>query len=748
MATALWEQVKDLNTAATQPWDEEALWRCDPYLVWADATTRPPSPAEPLGTPRKPPKEDRLAIAVLVELKDAARYGEFLDRMNPGAFDLAELRFVPNGFEPHGSGPHGASRFITGVVNRQGLAALVRDVRAQLIDRFELQDPRWSIAQVAQAEWEKYHRTKPPPQAGKGQVPARPAAAKSSAGTYLGIIDDGLPVLRVRQSLQSDTQPAHFWDQGWQSPESMASTVVLPSPNDPYWRVAWGFSVAAHAPANPGSPIQPGAVTARGFLYGRLLAPWPALTAAGSGDRSDYTRMRYFHPAPRRTHGAGVLGLLAPWLSDARHPVQWPEQVSGLAMVQLPTRTVIDTSGGSLAMRVIDGLRFILWQEEQDRPDLAEPRRIVANISYGVHAGPHDGTSMFERAVHEMLDANDRLHVVLPAGNAARAGCHARRHLEAQGQAGDHATFMLDVSPDNRRDTFVELWLPKGAAVSLAIRPPGSHAVYRIVEGEARICFEPLPTDPATPRTVRFGAVYPSEVAQGQHGTMILLAIGPTQRMRTEGGGPARGLNQRRRRDVAGGAGLWALEVHNLGAEPVAVNAWVERGDAPPDAAEGSRQAYFPDSCLRRVRLGNSTPEDTLNGIATLEHPRLHVVGAMRVDGPLSDYSAAGSERPGSARKRPTAVAPADASGNLPGLRTIGFAPGATGRINGTSAACAVYARALAAQLATDPAHAPDAPAPAELPPEITCVADSQPEAPADLRGQAERKVYPFEVEL
>ena len=748
MATALWEQVKDLNTAATQPWDAKALWRCDPYLVWADATTRPPSPAEPLGTPRKPPKEDRLAIAVLVELKGAALYGEFLDRMNRGAFNLAELRFVPNGFEPHGSGPHGASRFITGVVNRQGLAALVSEVGSQLIDRFELQDPRWSIAQVAQAEWEKYHRTKPPPQAGKGQVPARPAAVKSSAGTYLGIIDDGLPVLRVRESLQSDTQPAHFWDQGWQSPESMASTVVLPSPNDPYWRVAWGFSVAAHAPANPGNPIQPGAVAARGFLYGRLLAPWPALTAAGSGDRNDYTRMRYFHPAPRRTHGAGVLGLLAPWLSDARHPVQWPEQVSGLAMVQLPTRTVIDTSGGSLAMRVIDGLRFILWQEEQDRPDLAEPRRIVANISYGVHAGPHDGTSMFERAVHEMLDANDRLHVVLPAGNAARAGCHARRHLEAQGQAGDHATFMLDVSPDNRRDTFVELWLPKGAAVSLAIRPPGSHAVYRIVEGEARICFEPLPTDPATPRTVRFGAVYPSEVAQGQHGTMILLAIGPTQRVRTEGGGPARGLNQRRRRDVAGGAGLWALEVHNLGAEPVAVNAWVERGDAPPDAAEGSRQAYFPDSCLRRVRLGNSTPEDTLNGIATLEHPRLHVVGAMRVDGPLSDYSAAGSERPGSARKRPTAVAPADASGNLPGLRTIGFAPGATGRINGTSAACAVYARALAAQLATDPAHAPDAPAPAELPPEITCVADSQPEAPADLRGQAERKVYPFEVEL
>jgi hypothetical protein len=272
--------------------------------------------------------------------------------------------------------------------------------------------------------------------------------------------------------------------------------------------------------------------------------------------------------------------------------------------------------------------------------------------------------------------------------------------------------------------------------------------VYRLVEGEARICFEPLPTDRATPRTVRFGAVYPSQVAQGQHGTMILVAIGPTQRVRAEVGGPARGLNQRRRRDVAGGSGLWSLEVQNLSAHPVVVNARVERGDAPPDAAEGSRQAYFPDSCHRRVQLGNSTPEDTLNGIATLRHARLHVVGAMRADGPLTDYSAAGSAWPGSARRGPTAVAPADASGNLPGLRTIGFAPGAAGRINGTSAASAVYARALAVQLATDPAHPPDAPRPGELPPEITCVADSQPQAPADLRGQAERKVFPFEVVL
>jgi hypothetical protein len=742
---AMWEQVKDLNTAATQPWDAATLLRCDPYLVWADAATRQPQP-EPLpeaqDSAKKRPKVDRLDIAVLVELKEAADYEAFLSLMNKGAANLAELRFVPNGFEPRHE-----SRFITGLVNRKGLAALVSEVvRWKIVDRFALQDSRSGIGRVAQAGWTEYHGSVQSTDTAKTESPRKPTRVKSSAGTYLGIIDDGLPVLRVRESIQSIDQPAHFWDQGWQSPESMASAVPLPSPDDPYWRIAWEFLITTIPPKKRDKPVRY-EFKARGFLYGRRLKPLPPSEAAGSCDRHDYSQLRYFHPAPRRSHGAGVLGLLVPWFSDARHRVEWPDHVSGLAMVQLPSRTVKDTSGGSLAMRVIDGLRFILWQEENDRPEPEQSRPTVANISYGVHAGPHDGTSMFERAVLEMLEANRHLHVVLPAGNAARAGCHARRELSPNGADGDTASFVLNVLPDNGRDTFVELWLPEEARVSLAIRPPGSGAVYRVVEGEARICFEPSPDDPATPHTVHFGAVYPARVAQGKQGTMVLVAIGATQRVRADDGF-ARGLNQRRRREVAGYSGLWELEVRNLTPRRFPVNAWVERGDAPPDAAEGSRQAHFPDSCDGRVRLGNSTPEDTLNGIATLQHGRLHVVGAMRADGPLSDYSAAGSGWPGASKMGPTVVAPADASRNLPGLRTIGFVCGATGRINGTSAACAVFARSLAEQLAEGLATPPGAKTPDDPPPEIACVTDSQPEAPADLRGQAVRKLFPFEVDL
>ena len=756
MGTAMWEHVKDLNTAATQPWDASTLLKCDPYLVWADAATREPQPPsspqqqqqqQPDSSPSasQPRKEDWLDIAVLVELNDAAGYEAFLHRMNNGASNVTQLRFVPNGFEPNGVEPRHESKFITGLVNRKGLAALVSEVGQGLIDRFALQDSRSGAGLVAQAGWEQYH-AKQVIETSKTTDPPRPAGVESSGGTYLGVIDDGLPVFRVRESIQVINQPAHFWDQGWQSPESMTSVLQLPSPHDPYWRIAWELLITT-TPTTKRKKRARHEFKARGFLYGRLLKPMPHRTAAGSCDQDDYTQVRYFHPAPRRSHGAGVLGLLAPWLSGARRRVEWPVDVSGLAMVQLPTRTVIDTSGGSLAMRVIDGLRFILWQEERDRPDAFPPRPIVANISYGVHAGPHDGTSMFERALSEMLDANSHLHVVLPAGNAGRAGCHARRELAARGAAGDSAVFRLNVLPDNRRDTFIELWVPAGASVSLAIRPPGSPTVYRVVEGEARVCFEPLPNDPTTPHTVHFGAVYPARAAQGTEGTMVLVAIGPTQRWQPQGEF-ARGLNQRQRREVAGHSGLWELEVRNLTTNAFAVEAWVERGDAPPDAAEGSRQAYFPDSCDENVRQGNSTPDGTLNGIATLKHERLHVVGAMRADGVLSDYSAAGPARAAGTRPHPDVVAPADTSRNLPGLRTIGFAHGATGRINGTSAACAVFARALAQQLATDPTKPPTAASPGKRPPEASCVTDSQPEAPVELRGQAVRQVFPFQVDL
>lgn len=731
MGKGEWQAVAGLQDAVVPTWKDDNLYRCDPYLVWADASTTARAAAQEVPD-----------IAVLVELTEPDDLDGFLARLNPHGDEPSVLRFMPNGFEPVPP-----SRFITGLVTREGLAALVADVLVGHIERFTLQNSRPELAQFSLKIWTWWYTLKQllklagPDLQGAEVRP--PAAGPARTGTYLGIIDDGLPVLRLRDAVLLTDKPAHFWDQGWQPPH-LAGTQVKPGdpePDDPYWQIGWEF---LFLPLLPGSGVF---APPRGFLYGRRMKRIASM-GAGKADRDEYFLSRYFTPPPRQTHGAGVLGLLAPWLSGARGPVKWPEHVSGLAMVQLPTSTVLDTSGGSLAMRVLDGLRYILWQESHDAGDGAPDRSIVANVSYGVHAGPHDGTSMFERALAEMLADHPRLHVVLPVGNAARAGCHARRTLAAAGGPGDSDRLALQVLPDNPHDTFVELWLPQGAEVAVRIRPPGSDDTFEILEGEAKVHYESERKAPEIPRTIHFGAVYAPAVAQGTRGTMVLVAIGATRRVHKAAHLGLLGLNQQPRRDVLGAPGLWELTIQNLKPAAVAVDAWVERDDAPPDVPGGSRQAFFPDSCCEPVALGNATPEDTLNGIATLQHERLHVVGAMRADGPLSAYSAAGRGRAPASREGPDIVATADWSGAMPGVRTMGFVRGASARINGTSAACAVYARALAAQLADDPTKPPSGKQPPEHAPEVTCVTDSMPEADPCLRGQDRRRLFPFDIDL
>lgn len=729
MDAAMWQEVEDLETGGVVRWTTENLYRCDPYLVWADATTRLPD------GPRSEADEFRLDIAVLVELDAAESARDFFARINSGNPDLAQLLFLPNGFEWRTS-----TRFVTGLVNRPGLRALIGDVVHGCIKRFTLQECRADIARTAQATWSELLELVNP-------ILNRPQPAPRRSpvlgGSYLGIIDDGLPFLRAREAiLHEKERPAHFWDQGWQPPNSVGSQMKPdqpPGPDDPYWTVAWDFFFLVLRPI----------VWLRGFLYGRSLKDLPTQSVSSpKGDGDSYAMTRYFDTSPRQTHGAGVLGLMAPWLSSAHGPVAWPGHVSGLAMVQLPTRTVLDTSGGSLAMRVLDGLRYILWMEERDRPSHGAARPTVANVSYGVHAGPHDGTSMFECAAKELLCENPHLHLVLPAGNAAQAGCHARRCLGPKDGERASANLALWVLPDNDGDTFVELWIPEGSEVTLALRPPGSATAYEVCKGEARVCIEVDALASEKGHVVRFGAVYAPAVAQGCNGTMILVAIGATLCVGSAATEVTRGLNQQPRRRVSGQAGLWHLRVTNRTEREIAVDAWVERGDAPPDRPSGSRQAYFPDSCEEAVRMRNATPEATLNGIATATHERLHVVGAMRADGALSDYSAAGPAGGTAARIGPDIVATADWSRSVPGLRTLGFVRGAIGRINGTSAACAVYARALALQLGTDPTqpvHGDPSPRP---PPEEACVTDSQPQADPLFRGIDRRQVFPTDVDL
>ncbi|MES2939390.1 MAG: hypothetical protein V4864_17010 [Pseudomonadota bacterium] len=712
-----WKLVTEMETASQTIWTEQYLDQCDPYLVWADVSTY--SDADD-GEPN---------IAVLVELKEGENVYKLVDRMYCGD---PPARFIPNQL-----GWTYETSFVTGIVSLAGLQQLINEVRQGITQRFTLQGARADLSSTTRARFHEFFNP-----LGQASSPKASNARSVSGPAYLGILDDGIPFLRARSSALLIQPAVHLWDQGWQR-EGMVTNLDDLKNDDLYWQPAVDLPGQSHGM----HPLIP-----EGFLYGRVDKK-PNIFLKPLSDRDEYAARRYVHPAPRQTHGASVLGLMAPWLSTRRgEQVKLPCDVAGLSMVQLPTLTVDDTSGGSLAMRVLDGIRHVLWQEWNDRPDPAPEspaRPTVVNISYGIHGGPHDGSSMFERAAKEAMDKNEHLHLVLPMGNAHRAGVHARHCLVP---AATPTTLKLRVMPDNPRDTFLEIWLPEGAEVELEIEPPGSATCFRLTQGQAQLAYKPEDGNPKTPNVVHFAGIYPARVADSLSGTMVLIAIGATRvrQPRPQEGKRAFnpvGANQQPRRTVIAPAGEWKVHLRNVTRSEFEVNAWIQRNDPAPDRLSSSRQAWFADSVRPEVSTGQAAPDNTMNGVATFKHDHLHVIGAMRANGRLSWYSAArpsGSAAP----PPPNVVTVADWSPAVHGILSLGFTQGAVTRLDGTSAACAVYSRALAKQLADDPTKLPQGESPGFVEPEFDSGPEDEPAAPDALRGNDVRMFLPFDVEF
>jgi len=732
MARFQWTDVEGVPTASGVQWTPTTRDGSDPYLIWMDLTT----------TPRKANASEPLnaRMGVLVQLQDPHAAGPFFDLMNAtGDPDKADFVLSAIAFLK--------MRFVSGVVTMRGLRKLIDPENRHLIRRFTLQESRCDSTQglMLQAKtW--YQDLKKGPKAARKSKPA--AATVPAPGTYLGIIDDGLPFLRLREDISFLKRTASVWDQGWQPPDRVGDPKAEPTTatsHDKYWAdprtsTPIVISVPAPTPGSPSHSISTVLFLPDGFLYGRTTKPPEAAPAA---EEDEYRASNYATPAVRHTHGARVLGLMAPWIAAETSPPVWPNTVSGLAMVQLPSRAVDDTAAGALARQLLDGIRYVLWKEDHDRDSKGTPRAVVVNISYGMHGGPHDGTSMFECALEEMLDACTNLHVVLPMGNSHRAGCHARHRLAPRGKRGDRKTMHIEVQADNPRDTFVEIWLDPKDDLELTLYPPGSATGYAIEPGQARIATLATPAVAGHADAISFAAIYPGGVAQSTKRTMILLAIAPTRRVLygDDTTRPPRGLGEQPRPPLQGVAGIWRLEAKNRRQVASWFDCWIERDDVRPGQWLAPRQARFPDSCV--LPTGESDPLNTVNGISTSPHPRAYVVGAMRADAVLSDYSAAGD--PAAPARQPWVVAPADWSCAVPGLRTTGFLQGSTVRINGTSAAAAVFTRSLADALGG--AAPPLPPVPTDHLPERSCTPERWPAAPPQARGESKRALMPFGVD-
>lgn len=105
-------------------------------------------------------------------------------------------------------------------------------------------------------------------------------------------------------------------------------------------------------------------------------------------------------------------------------------------------------------------------------------RPAVVNISQGDNLGPHDGSSLLERGIDNLLNAPGRA-LVKSAGNAANAGVHATGQVSEGGS--DVVQFSVPVD-DDTADT-LDIWYSAADRLSLRITSPDGTADMEIDPG-------------------------------------------------------------------------------------------------------------------------------------------------------------------------------------------------------------------------------------------------------------------------
>ena len=424
---------------------------------------------------------------------------------------------------------------------------------------------------------------------------------------------------------------------------------------------------------------------------------------------TDFTRGGHKSAAWRVSHGAHVMDQACGFEQDEGRDDR------PIVCVQLPIRVTADTSGAHLLPYVHLAILYILSRAF----DIASargggPLPVVINLSYGIFAGPHDGSApiedMFQKVTAIAAAFGVTLRLVLPAGNSYESRTHAEVDQSAFVVNSDGSrTISLDwrIPLDCRVSTFLEIWLPP-------LQEGGN--------GAPRLCVKlTTPTGKSVEINEGAGVVVLSNSAMtGLDAIYGQLEFAPPS---TPGG---RGhfvvsLTPTVHRDGSSApalapAGVWTVTLVDHGlASGDTVNLWVQRDDTLYGFRIRGRQSYLDvpdytrfdheglpeqaDDSLCLVRRAG-----TINAIATGASP-IVMGGYVRSNGAPAYYSSGGPTLPApgtasSANDGVTAVAPTEDSPVQMGILGAGSRSGSVVALNGTSVAAPRTARCIAELLA------------------------------------------------
>ena len=545
----------------------------------------------------------------------------------------------------------------------------------QLIARFELGLPVGSHTHAIHNPCEAAGKT---PTSASPPVPA----SRLLTGKVLGLIDSGLALANTTfLNQQGGPRVRHFWRQDscyggpWPSQnlhgdghDPLDPHRAGPTPND----LGYGHELDAAAISKAMKQHTP--------------------KGGALDEEALYRHLQLWDLARPVNHGTHVMSLAAG--VDIPHmPSDDPASRCDLVAVQLDWSNVQDTSGGALNVSVLDGLMYILAR-------CASSAEVVVNISWGSLAGPHDGSSILEAAMDQLIDLlGGRLQITVPAGNAYQSRTHANTSLDP----GASCPLHWRVQPDDHTQSFLEIWLPEGAdQVAIELTPPGAETPLPALRlGQSGIWTGLTAKKADHPLCA---LIYPRDAALGAHGTCALIALAPTFSFD--------------KHVVTAPSGVWTVRVSNEGATPVTFDAYIERDDLALGQHTGARQSYFEDAHYDTSgnldafvdHPASPTPirrSGTFNSLSTGQ--RTLSVGGTRLVfdpamGPLSHFAryspqlpdpdAARPQRPG-VKKTPDTLKPSDDNAVRWGLVAAGTLSASTARLAGTSSSAPQMARDL-----------------------------------------------------
>ena len=398
-----------------------------------------------------------------------------------------------------------------------------------------------------------------------------------------GVIDDGLAFAHEQFRLAGNRTRVHyFWDQDGIPPPGTVPPPGLGYGRESFKRMHFGM---------PGLDAHIGQATYAGLVdEDQVYASTGAL---------DYSRSGHKALGRRIAHGTHAMHAACK-VDRPVDPVDRP-----IVCVQLPSRSVADTSGTSLARHILDGLIYILRRADRiARERRTNPLPVVVNVSFGNIAGPHDGTSILEAAMDELIALRQTpipplapLAIVLPAGNAHVSRCHARFELRG---AGDTQTLGWRVQPDDATPSNLQIYTHRR-------RPRADDVPPRIAIRVTAPSGTPSPW-------IDLGGTF-----TWQDGLWVLCAATHLPAISTGGSAVAQiwlapTVTEHPTRVVAP-SGLWRVEVRRRSAgRPFEAWAWIQRDDRPFGYRVRGRQSRFEDPLyVHRDQVSGRHVEDDLD---------------------------------------------------------------------------------------------------------------------------------------